>query len=259
MAAEQGNVGAGGHTFGGRFERFVDFETDEFGGGGDLGGEAPHTPAESAPAETAPETLPGEAAAWGGPSQEDWGRITQYVEQTSPLLGQLGEILYEEPQQQEPPEFNPDNPEQWMQQRLEAMFQERFGAFEPVLGQFAEQQGEKIARETLAGLEGEVGKFDHDEAILRAKVFMSEGLEPRQALREAATQQFKRESALRQSAVEDYKRSLTEAANAPVVPGAVAGAPAVDAPVVPTGTDRYTKAVSGFFERRQPVSPADVF
>jgi hypothetical protein len=205
-----------------------------------------------------PSTQPAEEA-WQGPSQQEWEQTQGYLQQTAPFLNELQSLLaepdpYQQPQEQQ--QFDPGNPDAYLEQRLEQMWQERFGAYEPVLGQIAEREGEQMARSTLDRLASEHGEFDRDLALTAAQVYVDPergGMSPADALNAAAQFARQTEERIRADERAKYTTQLGNAANAPTdihAPGA-----AVEAPGVPTGRDRYEQAVANFTSRMNPTLP----
>lgn len=236
---------------------FIDFEVSPDGGTAPAGGDiaaTPDPPAAATP-ESDPTTLP---ASWTGPSQEEWQqtqRVLQEVGQGLPFLSELQQLLAEDPSQgyqQLPPDPAAD-PQAYMDARLEQMFNERFGAFEPVLGQIAEREGEAAARNELDRLASEGGDFNRDLALLVAQQRV-EQLGPQQALAAGAEYARSVQKQIGESAVEAYKQSIAAAATAPTdvsAPGA-----ATDLPATPTGRDRYEEAARRAWDSMHPVNPA---
>lgn len=238
-------------------KNLIDYEVSPDGGTAPAGGDGTVAAAPDPPAAATPE---GEATAqsWTGPSQEEWQQTQQVLQQVGqglPFLSELQQLLAEDPaQQQSYQQIDPNaDPQAYMDARLEQMFNERFGAFEPVLGQIAEREGEQAARNELDRLASEGGDFNRDIALVVAQQRVDQ-MGPQQAL--AAGAEFARnlQKQIGDQAVEAYKQSIAAAASAPTdvsAPGA-----ATDLPATPTGRDRYEEAARRAWAEMHPVNPA---
>lgn len=230
--------------------RLVDYETTPDGGGD--GGAAPPDPT--------PAATPPEPASWQGPSQEEWQQTQQALQQlggVAPFMQELQQILSEDPgAQQQPPggelQIDPQV-QQYLDAQVERMYQERFGAFEPVLGQIAEREGEQIARSELDRLAGEHGEFNRDLALVAAQQYVGSGMPPDQALVAAAEYARTMQKQIADEAIKAHQEALLAAAGAPVEPGATGAA--VTQPTVPTGRDRYEETLKRFQSSLNPVIP----
>lgn len=230
----------------------VSYEMPE-GGGGD-----PAPPADP-PAGGDPAADAG--GGWQGPAQDEWGRVTSFMEQAAPTLSMLGELLNDpgDPgaQQQGQPQLDPSDPasvQGYLDSQVERLFQERVAPFQPLLGQIAEREGEQAARGRLDELAGTIGSFDRDQALVTAQVLLQQGLQPDQALEQAARRQFTSEQKFRETIINEYKASLGAAATA--APGAPAdgGAANETQQVDGRARDRYDVALARGMSRMNPVT-----
>lgn len=222
---------------------------------------APAAPALVEPAAPAPAE-----PAWTGPSREEW-QATQQVMQF------LGEALRETPAEPAPagpaapglPEldvYNPDSVKAHydavLEQRLEAMFSERLGAYQPVLDGVAEERGARLLEEGFTALEqpadkGGLGeKFDHQRAGILYGAFMSANpnLDPQIALRAAAEYRIADEKALRESGRTAYIEGLRTVENAPAAPPPAGGAAVPVTVIDGRAPDRYEKLANDWLARR---------
>lgn len=226
--------------------RLVDYETTPDGGGD--GGAAPPEPT--------PAATPPEPASWQGPSQQEWEQAQQALQQlgsVAPFMQELQQILSEDPgAQQQGGELQIDpQVQQYLDAQVERMYQERFGAFEPVLGQIAEREGEQIARSELDRLAGEGGEFNRDLALVAAQQYVGSGMSPDQALVAAAEYARTMQKQIADEAIKAHQEALLAAAGAPPEPGPTGAA--VTQPPVPTGRDRYEETLSRFRSSMNPV------
>ena len=185
------------------------------------------------------------------------------MQQAGPVLGQLAQIMNEpdeEPDQQYynqqyDPQFDPERAayEQQQQEQLQGyigqQIESALGPWQPLLGQVAQSQGEQLARTQLSGLEQEMGSFNQDRAILHAVMYMEQGFEPDQALRQAASDQIAFEKEIREAAIREYEEKRKAVQQAPVEPSLGQGA-AREAPPVSRGPDRYERLAQEYFQNR---------
>lgn len=232
-------------------EFHVMYEVPEGGGGADPAPPAGDPPAGDPPAGDPP-------SAWA-PPQEEWQNVTRFIEQAGPTLGMLGELMQEPEPQYQPPAIDPADPNSvssYVDSQVQRLFEERMAPFQPLLGQIAEREGEQAARTRLDELAGTVGNFDRDQALVAAQVLLTQGLQPDQALEQAARRQFQFEEGFRNQAIEAYKTSLTAAATA--TPGAPPGGSAAnESPAPDRGKDRYELALERGMSRLHPVNESN--
>jgi len=214
---------------------------------------------------------------------EEWGsRIDRFIESAQPVLGQLGEVLADPGQQQDPyydpnaydpnaydPNFQPGFEQGQPQldpmvaQLVEQAVGARLGAFEPMLAQIAEREGREIAVTELTKMQTELGAFDVDKAVVVTQSYMAQGMPPQEALRQAAqyvrqdetSVESRIEEAVKQ-ALDEFKQQLGHAASAPETLGAPGAA--IGVPTTPTGRDRYETVLQNFESAVNPVDPTQL-
>lgn len=207
-----------------------------------------------------------EQAAWEGPSQDEWQRLTAFQEQAMPILGSLSEILnapdddqQQQPQQQAQPGFDADDYDPYdpaqMSQLVAAQVAQALQPLQGLLGVVATDKGEQLARGELETIRGELGEFDNDTAFLVASGLIESGADPSSALRQAAQYAQSYEQKIRADERQKVQAELTNMATAPnEMP--IGGASAVGVPPTPTGAGRYEQAIRRHLANRNPVLPA---
>lgn len=200
----------------------------------------------------------GEPAGWQ--PTEDWGRrIDGFIEQSQPVLQQLAEVMAmpdeQQYQQQPEPQVGADGQVD-IEALIAAQVEQRMGAYTPLLGQIAEREGEQIARNELEKLAGEVGEFNRDDAILLTRAYMDQGMQPQQALKQAATRAHEREAAISTAAVDAYKAQLANAAGAQ--PGVPATGAATELPAQLRGKSAYEAIIANFESAQSPIGASDL-
>lgn len=136
------------------------------------------------------------------------------------------------------PEWDPFDPEsvnkfvEWRAQQLIAPLQEQLAQASQFVEQGQLEAGRSQAEEILSGFHKELGDFDHGKTILQAAAYMRQGVDPEQALTQAASEQAAYEQAIEARAVEKFKTAGQALADAGVEPAGGAGAAAdVTAPL----------------------------
>lgn len=209
-----------------------------------------------------------EQAAWEGPSQDEWQRLTSFQEQAMPILGSLNEILNapdDEPQYQGQPQqpqqqgfdaddYDPYDPAQ-MAQLVNMQVQQALQPLQGLLGVVATDKGEQLARGELETIRGEVGEFDNDTAFLVASGLIESGADPSSALRQAAQYAQSYEQKIRADERSKVQAELTNMASAPNETP-IGGASAVGEVPTPTGAGRYEQAIRRALASQHPVLPA---
>jgi hypothetical protein len=191
--------------------------------------------------------------------EEPPGWFKQYLDKTDPLLNQLREALEPEPAPAPAPvdlsQLDMTNPEHvaWL---VNYQIQQAMQPYEPILGTTAEQQGRDVANKFFDNLEGELGSFDRDQALVQYTALMAEnpGAQPEQVLQHAARQTAEYEKGIAARAVEAYKSQIGELAANRNQPAAGASA-AVENEAMPTGADKYEIMAARWAANQRPVTP----
>lgn len=142
----------------------------------------------------------------------------------------------------EPPPWDPFDPAamerhfEWRDKQTEQRLMEQVA---PAL-EFAQngslEAGKSEANTILDGYHKELGEFDHDPAILKAAAYMRQGLEPEQALQQAASEQAAYEARIESRAREKLLTAGQNLADAGIEPGASgAAADVVQQPLTRAG------------------------
>lgn len=215
------------------------------------------TPVEETPvAEAVPES-------WA-PSREEFEQLTKFQQAATPILSQLSEILsdpevqrYEQPTA-EAPEIDPFDPESlktYFSYAIEQKLQETMAPFEGILGMVAAEKGEALAREELGRIQEQVGDFDRDAAFLIGSGLIERGVNPQQALTQAAEFTNSFEKRIRESERAKVLEELKELGGSPqeIAPQGTASATEIEK--IPTGPNRYQEAVERVLRSRRPSFP----
>lgn len=142
----------------------------------------------------------------------------------------------------QPPPWDPFDPEamerhfEWRDKQTEQRLMEQVA---PAL-EFAQngslEAGKAEANTILDGFHKELGEFDHDPTILKAAAYMRQGLEPEQALQQAASEQAAYEVRIEARAREKLLTAGQNLADAGIEPGASgAAAEVVQQPLTRAG------------------------
>jgi hypothetical protein len=248
--------------------RFIHFETPE----GALV-EEPGTPA--------PEPVAAEPAAAEPvtePAIPDWGStLGDHVQQLAGGMNELYGLLEQQRQPEVPsnepqaPEWDPLDPDSVRnfvrheaQQLADQMYQERIGPYEHVLGSAAEEQGRQIAVGEFERIERDLGKFDHDQALLHTQSLITAGVEPLQAVEAAAQRQHAFEAQLKEQWAAEQQTHLNSLTDAPTeLPVGQGGATELAPPPASPheaaqhgGPSRYEQIANTVIERRRPLTAA---
>lgn len=219
-------------------------------------------PAPTPPAATPPEPpTPAPAESWTGPSQEEWERAQQFQQAAAPILQQIATNMglvqgggQQQPQSQDQqPELDPFDPRS-VQEYIDYKTKQGMSQYEGMMHLVEAQQGEQLARQEIERLQGNLGEFDGDTALLIAAGMLDQGAEPRQALEQAARflqdyeTRIREDERTKQGAVlETHHQAPNEAP--------AQGAVATPAPRTHTGPGRYEKVVEDFMASRRPSLP----
>lgn len=211
--------------------------------------EATETPAAEAPPEA--------PASWA-PPEDEWKQVQQFISQSAPLLGQLGEVLNQpnDPGEQEIDfdPFDPDSVQKFIDARAESIASKQMEPFRGLLGMLSVREGEALAKAELDKVGAEIGEFDKDTAFLIASGLIDQGGDPGQALRQAASHAKDFESRVRQderAKVEAEIKGLGQAPNETGIGSTTAETPQQ----VPTGPGRYEEAIQRALANRRAGMP----
>jgi hypothetical protein len=228
----------------------------------DVGAAEPAAPAAEPAAAAAPE-----------PAAEPWRQEIETLGDHLATIAQNQEYLHQQmqpppPQQAEPtgPEWDPLNPDAYLEhqieQRAQAMIEERLGPLEPILGSVAEQEGERVARGEFERIGSEIGKFDQDQALLGVQALISAGVDPMQAVQAAAHRQHEYEARLKTEWEAERQAHIESLRDVPDEPGTGAGG-AVGQQARPTnaaeaqamgGPSKYENVGLRLIESRRPAT-----
>lgn len=237
------------------------FETPEGGGGEGGGGEGGGDPAAGAGTAVADPALGGEGGGEGAGGGADVEYLT--TDDIASLVRENAGTAFAELLQQaeardqaaararaeaaqraaanQPPAWDPFDPEA-MERHFEwrdRQTAERIMAQVAPALEFAEtgsiEAGKTQANELLQGMHEELGDFDHDPAILKAAAYMRQGLDPEQALQQAASEQAAYEARIESRAREKLLQAGQNLADAGLEPGANGAAAEVTQPLTRAG------------------------
>ena len=159
-------------------------------------------------------------------------------------------------QQQAEPEIDPFDPssvqnyiQSQIQTGVQAAMQQSMAAYEPVLNNFASEQGAQMAKQELESIRETVGEFDQDAAFLIAAGSIEQGQDPAHALRQAAQFSHDFEKRIRADERERFKGELRNLQQAPDSTP-VGAAAATEVQPVPTGPRRYHEVVERYLDRQ---------
>lgn len=145
--------------------------------------------------------------------------------------------------------FNPESVRAHATAGLQEMFEREIGPLRELMGTFAEERGRVEATKALDAVAGEIGEFNRDQAVSQAAWLVSQGVNPRQAIRQAAeaTRQF--EQQIRTQAIAEHVAAQTamhDPANAEPPGG---GSSASEIAEVHTGAGRYKQTLKDSLAR----------
>lgn len=217
-------------------------------------------PQQNGPVPEAPPEAPPEEP-WTGPSREEWEAQQQFVQNAAPILGQIADAMQytqqampPEPQRPaEPPPLDPFDPES-VRNFIDYEVRSRTGDYDALMQLTMAEQGERLARQELERLQGEVGPFDNDTALMMAAGMLHEQADPTQAMRMAAQYVQSYEDRIRADERAKYGVQLQENHQAPRETSANTAALG-EAPQVPSGPNRYEEVVARYMAGKQPQFP----
>jgi hypothetical protein len=220
-------------------------------GGEVVEGEEP--PPESEPDAPEPDAPEPEAFAL---SQEQWDQAQEALSQIPNLAAYLQQMQAanqpQEPQVDFAEEYDPFDPEsvkRMIQAEAQALLAEQLGPYQGLLGMISSDKGEELAKAELGRIEGEVGSFDHDMAFMVGSGFLNdEGVDPAQALQQAATMTRDFEQRIRSEERAKVEQEIRELGGAPLE--TPVGNSAHEGEEIPTGPGKYATAIERVLERR---------
>jgi hypothetical protein len=211
--------------------------------------------------ETPPVEQQAEETPWQGPSREEWEQAQRFQEAALPILQQVYSQQQGQPQQQEPqqpqgpaaPELDPFDPNS-VKAYIDYQTDQRTSRYEDMVRLVEAREGEQLARQELERLQGEMGEFDGDTAMVIAAGMLDQGMDPGRALTQAAQYLTQHEARIREDERKKHGVMLQTHNEAPREGAASQGA-AQEAGRVPTGPNRYESAVENFLASRRATLP----
>lgn len=145
--------------------------------------------------------------------------------------------------------FDPDSVRAHATAGLQEMFEREIGPLRELLGTFAEERGRVEATKALDAVAGEIGEFNRDQAVREAAWLVSQGVNPRQAIRQAAesTRQF--EEKIRSEAIAAHVAAQTAMHDPANLEPSGGGSSATEIATVRTGPGRYKQTLKDSMER----------
>lgn len=236
--------------------RFVDFEADLEGTG-----EPPAAPADpghgSEPA--VPPSAASEPAGWTGPSRQEWEDSQAFQRAVLEALNTPDDQASSgPPSPRAMPEFQTAEEayafvENLANERAQALYQEQFGPYVPILDEFAKKQGEELVTSKLSEISGQLelglGDASIKQAAMLAQTFFGQGVPADQAIRAAAEMQAAHDQEIRKQALAEQTERMQNRLDDGTQPPAGRGAEEVQQ-YSGVGRDRYAQIAEEWANRR---------
>ena len=193
-------------------------------------------------AEETPVEPEAEAASPWAPSADDWNSLTSTVQA-------LAQQMQPAPELPQAPEFvstdelgdsyvDPEQLTAYINYQIEQGVNQRIGNYMPVLDQTVSDRGEVVINQHFDQAEKTVGgDFDRTLARAIAEGYSAQGMDPRQAVLEAAKVARSARVSEREAGVSEYKTTLENIGKAPREAGAAGAAHQTEER--PEGVDPY--------------------